>query len=346
MVICVPDKSKSDDSDVYYTIPLFQTLMHEQDQTKVDYNALLGKCELRFNSSPIIYDKKRRPSEFPTYESQRNKKVLEDATGAKIKVRCSLGADSDDHRRMSWDRSCLSIRCAADVRHVSAASAGVSDLDDDFSDPFPIEKWHVHDGNKQMQVVCRARDDACGPSALARARQHKMRVPKDAWEMAHTYENKENHPARQKLPNWENDFAIYVEDIMLGIDRRTTCMIKNIPNKYSLKMLIDLLNEDHAGTYNFVYLRMDFKNRCNVGYAFVNFASCMSIVSFYEKVHGKSWKRFTSNKICELTYASIQGFEKLVNKFRNSSIMQEKDSFRPKMFYTKGPKIGTERKLL
>lgn len=56
-----------------------------------------------------------------------------------------------------------------------------------------------------------------------------------------------------------------------GFDARTTCMIKNIPNKYSQALLISFINETHAGLYDFIYLRMDFKNRCNVGYAFINF---------------------------------------------------------------------------
>lgn len=41
-------------------------------------------------------------------------------------------------------------------------------------------------------------------------------------------------------------------------DPRTTVMIKNIPNKYSLKLLSDEIDEKHANTYDFLYLPFDF----------------------------------------------------------------------------------------
>ncbi|ORX95586.1 hypothetical protein K493DRAFT_301418 [Basidiobolus meristosporus CBS 931.73] len=62
-----------------------------------------------------------------------------------------------------------------------------------------------------------------------------------------------------------------VRRITQGLDNRTTFMIRNIPNKYTQKMLLECIDETHKGEYDFVYLRIDFKNHCNVGYAFINF---------------------------------------------------------------------------
>jgi hypothetical protein len=44
-----------------------------------------------------------------------------------------------------------------------------------------------------------------------------------------------------------------------------------------------------------------------VGYAFINFIDCLSIVPFYDEFHGKKWEKFNSEKVCAITYARIQG---------------------------------------
>jgi len=125
-------------------------------------------------------------------------------------------------------------------------------------------------------------------------------------------------------------------------DGRTTCMIKNIPNKYTTEMMLDFINASHFGEYNFFYLRMDFRNKCNVGYAFINFSGTNSIERFYKRINGKKWPLFCSGKIAELTYASIQGIESLKCKFRRSTVMLEHREYRPRMFYTEGECKGSE----
>ncbi len=125
-------------------------------------------------------------------------------------------------------------------------------------------------------------------------------------------------------------------------DQRTTCMIKNIPNKYSQQMLIEMIDESHYGAYDFIYLRMDFKNKCNVGYAFINFIHPRSIVSFAERIHGRRWPKFNSDKVCQLTYARIQGKASLLEKFRHSRVMMELPCYRPKVYYTDEERRGRE----
>ncbi|KAL4381758.1 hypothetical protein AHAS_Ahas04G0165500 [Arachis hypogaea] len=59
-------------------------------------------------------------------------------------------------------------------------------------------------------------------------------------------------------------------------------MIKSIPNKYTSKMLFAAIDENHHGTYDLMHLPIDFKNKCNVGYAFINMVSPSHMISFYE----------------------------------------------------------------
>ncbi|KAI9021110.1 RNA recognition motif 2-domain-containing protein [Hyaloraphidium curvatum] len=129
-----------------------------------------------------------------------------------------------------------------------------------------------------------------------------------------------------------------------GREKRTTIMIRNIPNKYSQAQFLDLLNETHYGEYSFVYLRIDYVNKCNVGYCFVDFPDPSSIVSFAHRIVGKKWPLYQSDKLATVSWANVQGKQNLVEKFKNSSVMQEDipADFKPKIFFTEGPLRGQE----
>ncbi|KAK1321374.1 Protein MEI2-like 2 [Acorus calamus] len=135
----------------------------------------------------------------------------------------------------------------------------------------------------------------------------------------------------------KQQYQLDLEKIVSGEDTRTTLMIKNIPNKYTSKMLLAAIDEHHRGTYDFLYLPIDFKNKCNVGYAFINMVSPSHIIPFYQAFNGKKWEKFNSEKVASLAYARIQGKAALVTHFQNSSLMNEDKRCRPILFHSEGP---------
>ncbi|KAI1281417.1 RNA recognition motif 2-domain-containing protein [Xylaria sp. FL0933] len=125
-----------------------------------------------------------------------------------------------------------------------------------------------------------------------------------------------------------------VNRIREGTDVRTTIMLRNIPNKVDQAMLKRIVDESSWGKYDFMYLRIDFANDCNVGYAFINFVDPLDIIDFVGARGNQRWNCFKSDKVAEISYATIQGKDCLVQKFRNSSVMLEAAHYRPKLYYT------------
>ncbi|KAK1309996.1 Protein MEI2-like 4 [Acorus calamus] len=140
----------------------------------------------------------------------------------------------------------------------------------------------------------------------------------------------------------KKQYELDIERIIHGEDVRTTLMIKNIPNKYTSKMLLSAIDEHHRGTYDFIYLPIDFKNKCNVGYAFINMIDPQQIIPFYKAFNGKKWEKFNSEKVASLAYARIQGKSALIAHFQNSSLMNEDKRCRPILFHSEGPNAGDQ----
>ncbi|KXG20999.1 protein MEI2-like 3 isoform X2 [Sorghum bicolor] len=140
----------------------------------------------------------------------------------------------------------------------------------------------------------------------------------------------------------KKQFELDLDRIAKGEDSRTTLMIKNIPNKYNCKLLLAVIDENHRGTYDFIYLPIDFKNKCNVGYAFINMTDPQHIIPFYKTFNGKKWEKFNSEKVASLAYARIQGRNALIAHFQNSSLMNEEKWCRPMLFHKDGPHAGDQ----
>ncbi|KAL0072460.1 hypothetical protein AAF712_000223 [Marasmius tenuissimus] len=153
-------------------------------------------------------------------------------------------------------------------------------------------------------------------------------------------------PAPSEPPTTSNNGTrtaniLSLPKIASGLDTRTTVMIKNVPNKLSSTDLLHFIQSTIGNRIDFLYLRIDFRNECNFGYAFVNFIGVEDLVAFVREKGGKRWNLHSSNKVLELCYADYQGKEALVEKFKNSGIMDEKVEWRPRIFHSEeGPMQG------
>ena len=105
-------------------------------------------------------------------------------------------------------------------------------------------------------------------------------------------------------------------------------------------MLLGEIEVNHRQLFDFFYLPIDFKNKCNKGYAFINFIEPKTIVSFHREFAGQRWKVFNSEKVCELSYARIQGKNAMIARFQNSSLMRKEPEYRPLIFHSIGPLQG------
>lgn len=115
------------------------------------------------------------------------------------------------------------------------------------------------------------------------------------------------------------------QDVTPGI--YTTVMLRNIPNKYTREMLIKQLSVDFNGQFDFMYLPIDFKNKCNVGYGFINFRTVEACDKFVKDFHGVDVRKclpgLNSKKVVEVTPARVQGLAENVRRLRNSPVMNQ-----------------------
>lgn len=119
----------------------------------------------------------------------------------------------------------------------------------------------------------------------------------------------------------------------------TTFMIRNIPNKYTRDMILEDISERgfHA-KFNFFYLPIDFRHRCNVGYAFINLISEEVAEEFAKKFNGTKLTQIKSSKVCAVAPAKVQGQLRNADQYRHSTVMSMQEKYQP-VFFKDGKQI-------
>ena len=127
--------------------------------------------------------------------------------------------------------------------------------------------------------------------------------------------NSEKFVSYRGVPGlFNSDFSkniINIENILQFKDNRTTLIIRNIPNKYDISLLIKELN-NFENKFDVIYLPFDVINNSNLGFGFINFVNPIHILLFFEEFMGKKWNCSNSQKRCFLVYSNYQGKKELV----------------------------------
>jgi hypothetical protein len=214
----------------------------------------------------------------------------------------------------------------------------------------PVHDSHTEEGSPYLITpyfsFITAPDDFIDEKSRSHSAGEVFLRQKSAKSLSPIHHYKYRHKAKMaryhRLSNKEDlaRYELVIQKVLNGQDTRTTLMIKNIPNKYDQEMLLEAINQNFKGSYDFFYLPIDFKNKCNVGYAFINFINYLTVAKFYEEFNQKKWEKFNSEKVSHITYARIQSKSALIDHFRNSSLLNEDPACRPLIFHSEGPLVG------
>ena len=125
------------------------------------------------------------------------------------------------------------------------------------------------------------------------------------------------------------------ESAVSGRSIFTTVMLRNIPNKYTAIQLMEEFERFGfvRGEIDFFYLPIDFRNVCNVGFAFVNFRLHERAEQFMQVFDNYRLPATNSSKICAVCWARVQGRESNIDQYRDSPISEE---YRPWLFTESG----------
>ncbi|KNB44446.1 protein MEI2-like 1 [Blastocystis sp. subtype 4] len=139
------------------------------------------------------------------------------------------------------------------------------------------------------------------------------------------------------------DNRIDIEKVKRGEDKRTTLMVRNIPNGFTREVFVRIINKKCKNRYDFLYLPMDQKTHCNMGYGYINMIDLESVVLLYENFNDYKWPHTRSEKVCSICYGRLQSdTEDLIEYCSDWSVMTAEEKYHPLFFSKKVIRDGDE----
>ena len=129
---------------------------------------------------------------------------------------------------------------------------------------------------------------------------------------------------------------IHLDNVLKLKDKRTTIMIRHIPNRYNLNLLMNEINNKFSEKYDVLYLPLDITNNSNLGFGFINFKNPIHILYFFSEFNNKKWNHFNSGKRCQIVYSKTQGKKELIKYIQRKNginIFSNNNSCKYNCFY-------------
>ena len=117
-----------------------------------------------------------------------------------------------------------------------------------------------------------------------------------------------------KVKKKRKTMTVNPKNIILGLDKRTSIIIKNIPDYISdeqFKNLVIYFNKE----IDFFFVPLNIKTRKNLRVAFVNVLDYKQIVPIYMGLYKMKFVYNNPNIEMEICYSKVQGKEQLLKRF-------------------------------
>eukprot|EP00397_Hematodinium_sp_SG-2012_P037745 GEMP01040955.1.p1 GENE.GEMP01040955.1~~GEMP01040955.1.p1 ORF type:complete len:413 (+),score=101.21 GEMP01040955.1:259-1497(+) len=119
---------------------------------------------------------------------------------------------------------------------------------------------------------------------------------------------------------------------------KTTLMLRGLPNKYTREMVLEeIAKRGLMKDINFFYLPIDLRQKCNVGYCFLNVVSEAAAERFRTAFEGTKMEQVKSTKKCAVSEGKVQGLAANIEAYRNSAVMSMSVEFHPLIFINGEP---------
>ena len=120
--------------------------------------------------------------------------------------------------------------------------------------------------------------------------------------------------SQSKIKRKRKTMMVNPKNALLGLDKRTSIIIKNIPDYISdeqFKNIVLSFNKE----IDFFYVPMNIKTRKNLRVAFVNVLEYKQIVPIYMGLYKMKFVYNSPNIEMEICYSKVQGKEQLFRRF-------------------------------